>query len=78
MAVEKDYTKEFPKFRVDKLCGGRDIHMQKWMISNGQIYYFYILKIFRRHCWRCSYLEVYLRFTVFKKRYDCYKQIDCQ
>ena len=37
MQVENDYTNEFPKFQVHKLCGSRDIYIQKRVIFGGKI-----------------------------------------
>ena len=42
MQVEKDYTNKFPKSQVHKLCGRRDIYIQKCVIFGGKSCYFYI------------------------------------
>ena len=46
MRVENDYTNEFPKFQVHKLCWSWDIYIQKCVIFSSWNGYFYILNIF--------------------------------
>ena len=45
MQVEKNYTYEFPKFQVYKLCGGWDIYIQKRVVFDRKICSFYIPNI---------------------------------
>ena len=58
MQVERDYTKELPKFQVHKLCRSRDIYIQKRVVFGGKICYFYIPNILLTNDVVCIWLLI--------------------
>ena len=53
MRVENDYTNEFPKFQVHKLCWSWDIYIQKCVIFSSWNGYFYIQYLSDQWCNFC-------------------------
>ena len=45
MQVEKSYKNTFQKFQAYKLCRSQNIYIQKCVIFDGKICYFYIPNI---------------------------------